>query len=112
MESYGGVPVWHISVMPLPFQRVPDRELKRIAYRHLAGVGDRSCEWEEVSQRCFHLRRRVTPAESEQVGLVRDVRKTPEGRERMQALWNDLIGPGRKLALEELEIIPEEILNA
>jgi hypothetical protein len=43
-------------------------------------------QWEEWTGRAFHLRRRLSPVEAEQVGPVVDVRHTPEQMRRFEAL--------------------------
>lgn len=61
--------------------------LEAEARRQLAGVGDASRgEWDEWGPRVFHLRRRVSEAEEEITGPLRDLRGTPEARERFARL--------------------------
>jgi hypothetical protein len=77
-------------------------ELKRIAYRHLAGVGDMSREWHEWTGYAFHLRRRLTAAEQAAVGSAVDLRGTAEGRGRFDAIKASLPYHGMALAMQEL----------
>ena len=71
--------MWHISInAPSP------DDAERLAFRHLRGVGDASLgEWQQAiphddGRAVFHLRRRLSAAESAKVGPIRDVRGTPE----------------------------------
>lgn len=60
-----------------------ENALGAVAERELAGVGDASLgEWREWSGRAYHLRRRLTAEEAEQVGPVKDVRGTWEAKKR------------------------------
>jgi hypothetical protein len=66
---------------------LPDAELRALAFAALAGVGDADLgEYEEATGRAFHLRRRLSAAEAELVGPVIDVRGTPEGERRLEAM--------------------------
>jgi hypothetical protein len=76
-------------------------ELRRLALRHLAGVGDRSAEWVEYHGSAYHLRRRLTEAEQEVVGEVRDCRGTDEWQVRLDRMRDKLPPPALKLAEEE-----------
>lgn len=86
-----GGPVWHASGAS---SFGPDAAW-RIAEGALAGVGSAELgEWREAGavvrgSRVVHLRRRLSPAEQERVGGVRDVRGTPELDERARALLRD-----------------------
>jgi len=80
-QGYGG-PVWHASAASPTFARAT---LELYARRMLDGVGDASLgEWVErdrITPRGWavvHVRRRLTPAEADRVGPVRDIRGTPE----------------------------------
>ena len=76
--------------------------MKPIAYRHLAGVGDRSKEWTEFTGRAFHLRRRLTAEEQTVIGDAIDCRGTEEGVLRLAAIRASLPAPVVQLALQEL----------
>lgn len=57
-----------------------------IAREVLDGIGDAdSGEWTEDNQRAFHLRRRLSTMEAQNI-TVRDVRGTPDARERVRRL--------------------------
>jgi hypothetical protein len=96
--------VWHCSVAPLAGKLVTERQLRLLAYSHLRGVGDSSCEWVELSSRAFHLRRRLTAPEQLQTGDVMDLRGTEEGRLRFEALRESLPPPLVRMALEEIGV--------
>jgi len=105
--DFGG-PVWHASVAVLPgMGSLPEGTLRSIARTVLEGVGDASLgEWEEMGEKAFHVRRRLTVEEEESVGPVRDIRALPEARQRLQAVA--LAQPAVPLSwlLEELEVRP------
>jgi hypothetical protein len=82
--------VWHASV------RVGRKtgEAIRRAHALLEGVGDVRREWLDASGRAFvHLRRALTQGEAEVSGPMRDVRGTPEGAARFEAVRH-LMPPG------------------
>lgn len=87
MEMNFGGPVWHASGGG-PTEAI-SRELARMALR---GVGDASLgEWTEVGRRVggrviVHIRRRLSRAEEPLVNTLRDIRGTPEERERLTCL--------------------------
>lgn len=77
--------------------------LEAEARRQLAGVGDAARgEWTEQGPRVFHLRRRVSEAEEQITGPLRDLRGTAEAAERYARLDPRLtaIVPARVLAEE------------
>jgi hypothetical protein len=84
--GFGG-PVWHVSAAA-----GTRGTAWAMADRALAGVGDPALgEWREVGVRAVHLRRRLSAAERALAGGlgVRDVRGTPEERERLRRLLRD-----------------------
>jgi hypothetical protein len=81
---------------------VARRSLRRLCYRHLAGVGDRAHEWFEDTGFAVHLRRRLTAAEAAAVGPVVDIRGTPEARARYAAARDRLPPVAHQLAVAEL----------
>lgn len=76
--------------------------MKRIAFRHLALVGDREHEWVEFTGYAFHLRRRLTAAEQESVGEAVDYRDTAEAVRRFEAIKGELHPRVLNLALDEI----------
>jgi hypothetical protein len=75
--------VWHASTAG----PVPQGRLRDLAVQALTGVGDPTLgQWEEWTGRAYHLRRRLTPAEAEPIGPVKDVRGTLDGACRFQAI--------------------------
>jgi hypothetical protein len=76
--------------------------LKRIAYRHLAGVGDMTAEFLEWTGYAYHLRRRLTAGEQATIGPAVDCRGTGEGVRRYEAVRAMLPAGGVALAMEEL----------
>lgn len=91
--------MWHVSISPagLPLAAAM---IRVAAHAELDGVGDPQLgEWEQQPGRIFHLRRRLTAAEAERVGPVRDVRGTYEATKRINAVrrylppgWLEQIG--------------------
>lgn len=66
---------------------LPTSMLRQQAYKALEGVGDTSRgQWEEISGRIFHLRRRLSEAEQAKVGDAIDIRGTPEQEKRWLAV--------------------------
>jgi len=58
--------------------------LRHEALTALNGVGDPSVgEWEEMGEKAYHIRRRLTALEERRVGPVVDVRGTSEARRRL-----------------------------
>lgn len=84
MEELGG-PVWHASA-----QHLDGPAASLAACREaLDGVGDATLgEWIEEGQRApiMHLKRRVSEAEADLVGGIRDIRGTPELKRRAREL--------------------------
>jgi hypothetical protein len=91
--------VWHASVAG---PTLSPRARRRLAAHALRGVGDPAAEWVEVRPIATHVRRRVTVAEGAEVGPVRDLRGTAEGRARWQAIRFELPARVWPLAREEL----------
>jgi hypothetical protein len=84
-----GGPVWHVSTAS---QRLalPLHALEELAYDALGPVGDADLgEWKE-NGRAFHLRRRLSGREQQQVGPVIDVRANHEGWKRWAAMQSHL----------------------
>lgn len=97
--------MWHASISPL-HGVMPERELRRLAKKVVAGVGDaRAGEWWERGGRVVHVRRRLSETEQGKVGPVIDVRGTPEAFERALRL-------GGRLRHVPPEILAEEIGQA
>jgi hypothetical protein len=75
--------VWHASTAAHGFAASVET-LQAAALRALDGVGDPALgEWQEWTGRAYHVRRRLTPAEAEPVGLVVDVRGTFDAEKRL-----------------------------
>ena len=72
--------------------------------RHaLEGVGDATLgEWPELTDRAYHLRRRLTTEEAARIGPVRDVRGMPEAMRRFHAVQAYIPRNLRARAKEEL----------
>lgn len=83
-----GGPVWHASAAPYPIKSKIDNDYLRFrALSALNGVGDSSLgEWEEIGNRTYHIRRRLSKEEAEIVGPVVDIRGTPEVNARLQSV--------------------------
>lgn len=95
-------PVWHASVAPRRAYYGAALCEQR-AERALASVGDRSLgEWREWSGSAFHLRRRLTVAEQERVGPVKDIRRSPEATRRASEL-------GKWLAYALADVLADEV---
>jgi hypothetical protein len=86
--GFGG-PVWHASVRTYGGNMALAKEQ---ALRALEGVGDATLgEWHEQGATAYHVRRRLSAAECEQTGLVmRDIRGTPEERQRMATVFREV----------------------
>lgn len=103
MDHFGGVPVWHASAAALPGKGGRNaRDLRAVAYKHLAGVGDRAHEWCEWTGRAYHVRRRLAAAELAVVGGAVDCRGTGEGKRRLEAFRAELPAVALRMALAEL----------
>jgi hypothetical protein len=80
--------VWHASATVVNGDRRGGLERARAA---LHGVGDRSLgEWIEQGERAVHVRRRLSSREQMATGEARDIRGTPEERERLRVLAAEL----------------------
>ena len=99
--GFGG-PVWHVSVAPL--RAFYGATLcGRRAEQELDGLGDATLgEWREWTGRAYHLRRRLSAAEADRVGPVRDIRRTPEAHRRAAEL-------GLRLKLAPPDVLMEEL---
>ena len=76
--------MWHTSVSGFGFSI---DTLRAKALRVLEGVGDPALgQWEEIGQKAFHLRRRLTHEEAKRVGGVLDIRGTGEAMRRFDAV--------------------------
>jgi hypothetical protein len=95
-------PVWHASVAPRsPFYGPTLCEQRAI--RALQGLGASELgEWREWTGRAFHIRRRLSFAEQARVGPVRDIRRSPEAKQRAAAL-------GKRLLLVPADVLADEI---
>lgn len=69
----------------------------------LNDVGDPSQQWEEWSGYAYHVRRRLTTEEQEQVGEALDCRGTGEWAKRYYAISHKL--PTVALALAQQEMV-------
>lgn len=94
--GFGG-PVWHASVShPSPRLR------RKLAAKALAGVGDQELgQWIHDRPRAFHLRRRLSEREELRTGPVVDLRKTDEGRQRLLAFLDSVVGHPRAGVLRD-----------
>lgn len=80
IEAGFGGPVWHASVAPRGTYRIHPNYLRRTAHNALQGVGDSTLgEWEKQGVVAFHLRRRLSAAETAIVGPAVDARNTRDG---------------------------------
>lgn len=61
-------------------------------------------QWEEDRPKAYHLRRRLTAAEAENV-RVRDIRNTPEAMDRLRAMGDDTHPEVKRAACEELGLL-------
>lgn len=76
--------MWHTSVSGFGLSI---ETLRSKAMRVLEGVGDPALgQWEEVGERAFHVRRRLTEYEAKRVGGVCDVRGTAEAQQRFNRM--------------------------
>jgi len=96
-----GGPVWHASVSVRGIVILVVLEVE--AVRQLTGVGDPTLgEWREWTGRAFHIRRRLSARETQRVGPVVDIRRTPEAVRRAARL-------GDMIRFAPMEVINEEI---
>lgn len=103
MEAGFGGPVWHASIAPLPGVPFSAPSLRAIAMKVLDGVGDASLgQWEQVSPRALHIRRRVSDAEWAGRPWGHDLRGTDEAKQRLAAVahllppdWDEYAPPAR-----------------
>lgn len=62
-------------------------DLERIALRALEGIGNAQLgEWRELTDKAFHIRRRLRPTEEMLVGPAIDLRSSWEGIERFEQM--------------------------
>lgn len=91
--------MWHASVKAATWAL-----MQTMAERALKGVGSPTLgQWTERGRGVFHLRRRLSKEEAEQVNEVRDIRGTAEQRERLDALLSD--APHLRPALERARLL-------
>ena len=112
LNDYGG-PVWHASVAwqtpngMRPISMLFDSErvaMWALAAHELAGVGDPALgEWREPLERSLHLKRRLTPAEWGERPWGIDLRRTWEGRKRLDAVCAHLPPTMRAFVRSEVE---------
>ncbi len=95
--------MWHASAAPLPGAKHSKESLAVIAKWALSGVGNPLREWREWTGRAYHIRRRLTAEEQERVGQVKDLRGTPEAKERFQSMEMVLPEAARMMAVKEIE---------
>ena len=69
----------------------------------IAGVGNQNQEWLEWTGYAFHVRRRLTKQEQDQIGDAIDCRDTEEGRQRFEAIKHEL--PKQAVELAKMEIV-------
>ena len=77
--------MWHASIsFGRPSSRNDRRRSPAIAERALQGVGARGLgEWREEGDKAYHLRRRLSDEEADEVGPVIDIRGTDEAKQRL-----------------------------
>lgn len=81
-----GGPVWHASAAPIGGIPVKDI-LRRISLAALRNVGDPQLgEWEEWTEKAYHIRRRLSRVEQLSVGDVIDIRGTEESTRRLDVV--------------------------
>ena len=98
--NFGGA-VWHASIAVA--RGAPWKYARKLALRALAGVGDPLFgEWEHRGAVAFHVRRRLSLSEAAIVGPVQDLRATPAGWARFDAIRWEL--PARLWSLAEQEL--------
>lgn len=91
--------MWHASVAGPGLSRATRR---RLALKALRGVGDPGAQWEDARDVAYHIRRRLDAAEALEVGPVRDLRGTLEGRARFEALRYELPPAVWPMAVDEV----------
>jgi hypothetical protein len=74
---------------------------RRLALQALKGVGG-MLQWEEDRPMAYHIRRRLTDAEAQITGPVRDLRRSAEGQERFERVRASLPAQVVELAMEEI----------
>lgn len=94
--------MWHVSTAG-----ADKAVLSMAAQTQLLGYGDPSLgQWTEWTGYAYHLRRRLSLAEQQQVGVAVDVRGTPEAEARVVRLLAAIpLGQRERLA----QIAAEEI---
>ena len=76
--------MWHVSISGFGLSPATLRDR---AILELAGVGDPDLgQWEERGDMAYHVRRRMTAAESIRVGEVLDIRGTAEASRRFEQM--------------------------
>lgn len=81
---------------------VPRRALRKLCLDALAGVGDKSRQWEEWTGRAYHVRRRLRAGEQQAVGDAIDCRGSEEGSKRLASARPFIPLMALALAMEEL----------
>lgn len=71
----------------MPGWPVSEQSLRTYALEALSGVGDTNKgQWEEWSGVAYHIKRRLSQTEQNQVGEAKDIRKTLEAETRRKAV--------------------------
>lgn len=64
-----------------------EQTLRKYALEALEGVGDASKgQWEEWSGSAYHIKRRLSLVEQQQVGEAKDIRGTQDAEDRRKAI--------------------------
>lgn len=98
--------MWHASVANRGGKNFGKKDLRRFAIGCLAGVGSLldGRQFEEWTGYAYHVRRRLTHEEQQQIGDALDCRGTDEGRRRFQAV--QLTIPAVAVEMAYMEIGP------
>jgi hypothetical protein len=93
--------VWHASVAGSA--HLASIVKRRLALQALKGVGLEAVQWEEDRPMAYHIRRRLTDAESVLVGGVCDLRGSAEGWKRFERIKPLVPEIVHRMAIEELQ---------